>query len=244
MINNRKSPIQDDYIEKYLAEKELNLTATLDAKAAYSDADFVVIAAPAYLLSSLLNRSYNGRLTTYTGFIFACNVFIYFAVPWIAIGKKGSKRVVQASWNCLMFYWIPSIITVFAQGRNVIDNANNVYFIGNKFNVAYLNVVMLCLLLFLNNERKENCSRSFVLKIALVTVFTTILQVFVDSGLGTALIQKKDADDLDFSSVFYFNFFVCIVLYIGMFLAAPIIAGFYSDSSLIPIIRVISLKKG
>ena len=38
MINNRKSPIQDDYIEKYLAEKELNLTATLDAKAAYSDA--------------------------------------------------------------------------------------------------------------------------------------------------------------------------------------------------------------
>ena len=46
MINNRKSPIQDDYIEKYLAEKELDLTATLDAKAAYSDADFVVIAAP------------------------------------------------------------------------------------------------------------------------------------------------------------------------------------------------------
>ena len=46
MINNHKSPIQDDYIEKYLAEKELNLIATLDAKVAYSDADFVVIAAP------------------------------------------------------------------------------------------------------------------------------------------------------------------------------------------------------
>ena len=46
MINNRKSPIQDDYIEKYLAEKDLDLTATLDAKTAYSDADFVVIAAP------------------------------------------------------------------------------------------------------------------------------------------------------------------------------------------------------
>ena len=46
MINNKKSPIQDDYIEKYLAEKELNLRATLDAKEAYSDADFVVIAAP------------------------------------------------------------------------------------------------------------------------------------------------------------------------------------------------------
>ena len=46
LINKRQSPIQDDYIEKYLAEKELNLTATLDAEAAYSDADFVVIAAP------------------------------------------------------------------------------------------------------------------------------------------------------------------------------------------------------
>ena len=46
LINNKKSPIQDEYIEKYLAEKELDLTATLDAKEAYSDADFVVIAAP------------------------------------------------------------------------------------------------------------------------------------------------------------------------------------------------------
>ena len=52
MINNRKSPIQDDYIEQYLAEKELNLTATLDAKAAYSDADFVVIAAPTNVYST------------------------------------------------------------------------------------------------------------------------------------------------------------------------------------------------
>ena len=46
LINNKKSTIQDEYIEKYLAEKELNLAATLDAKEAYSDADFVVIATP------------------------------------------------------------------------------------------------------------------------------------------------------------------------------------------------------
>lgn len=77
--------------------------------------------------------------------------------------------------------------------------------------------------------------------IALVTVFTTILQVFVDSGLGTALIQKKEADDLDFSSVFFFNFAVCIILYIGMFIAAPFIAEFYNDSSLTSVVRVISL---
>ena len=78
-------------------------------------------------------------------------------------------------------------------------------------------------------------------QIALITVFTTIMQVFVDSGLGTALIQKKDADDLDFSSVFYFNFVVCLALYAIMFMAAPIIANFYKDLSLTPIIRVISL---
>ena len=46
MVNHRKSPIQDDYIEKYLAEKDLDLTATLDAEAAYRDADFVIIATP------------------------------------------------------------------------------------------------------------------------------------------------------------------------------------------------------
>lgn len=78
-------------------------------------------------------------------------------------------------------------------------------------------------------------------QIALITVFTTIMQVFVDSGLGLALIQKKDADDLDFSSVFYFNFVVCLALYSIMFVAAPYIAAFYKDASLTPIIRVISL---
>ena len=78
--------------------------------------------------------------------------------------------------------------------------------------------------------------------VALVTVFTTIMQVFVDSGLSTALIQKKDADDLDFSSVFYFNFAVCIILYLIMFFFAPVIASFYEMSELVSIVRVISLS--
>lgn len=77
--------------------------------------------------------------------------------------------------------------------------------------------------------------------IALVMVFINILQVFVDSGLSTALIQKKEADDLDFSTVFYFNFVVCLILYAGMLLAAPYIALFYNDESLVPLVRVISL---
>lgn len=77
--------------------------------------------------------------------------------------------------------------------------------------------------------------------IALVTIFTTILQIFVDSGMANALIQKKDADDLDFSSVFYFNFAICVGLYIGMYAASPWIARFYKMPELIPVIRVLSL---
>lgn len=52
MVNQRKSPIQDEYIEKYLAEKDLDLTATLDAEMAYSAADFVVVAAPTNVYST------------------------------------------------------------------------------------------------------------------------------------------------------------------------------------------------
>ncbi len=77
--------------------------------------------------------------------------------------------------------------------------------------------------------------------IALITVFTSILQVFVDSGLGNALIQKKDVDDLDFSTVFYTNIIMCLILYGIVFVIAPQIANFYSDISLVPIIRVLSL---
>lgn len=77
--------------------------------------------------------------------------------------------------------------------------------------------------------------------IALVTVFLSILNVFIDSGLGNALIQKKDVDDLDFSSVFYFNVTACCILYFIMFIASPWIARFYSKPSLTPVIRVLSL---
>ena len=77
--------------------------------------------------------------------------------------------------------------------------------------------------------------------IALVLVFSQILQVFVDSGLGNALIQKKDADDLDFSSVFWFNVVWCLVLYAITFFCAPLIAHFYNDESLTAIVRVLCL---
>ena len=78
--------------------------------------------------------------------------------------------------------------------------------------------------------------------LALVTVIITILQVFIDSGLCNALVQKKNADDLDFSSAFFFNMLVCISLYLLMFAGAPLIARFYRNDELVPIVRWISLS--
>lgn len=77
--------------------------------------------------------------------------------------------------------------------------------------------------------------------IALVTVFITILNVFVDSGLGTALVQKKDADNIDFSTVFYTNLIFCLVLYVILFIMSPFIARFYNNEYLTSIIRVLGI---
>ena len=77
--------------------------------------------------------------------------------------------------------------------------------------------------------------------IALITVFTAILQTFVDSGLGNALIQKKDADDIDFSTVFYTNFVFCIFLYLVVFFGAPFVAKFYGDLQITGYMRVLGL---
>lgn len=77
--------------------------------------------------------------------------------------------------------------------------------------------------------------------IALINVFTAILQIFVDSGLGNALIQKKDADETDFSTVFYANILFCFFLYALLFVGAPIIAAFYGDSDMTMMLRVLGL---
>ena len=78
--------------------------------------------------------------------------------------------------------------------------------------------------------------------IAMVAVFITVFNVFVDSGLGNALIQKKDADDLDFSSVFWFNVVWCVVLYGVLFLISPLVASFYHREELKQILRVLGLQ--
>ncbi len=78
--------------------------------------------------------------------------------------------------------------------------------------------------------------------IALVTVFITICNVFVVNGFGTALVQKKDADDLDFTSVFYFSIFLAVLLYAVIFVCAPFIAKFYDNEVLTPIVRVMGIR--
>lgn len=77
--------------------------------------------------------------------------------------------------------------------------------------------------------------------VAIISAFIEILQIFIESGFGNALIQKKDADDLDFSSVFYFNCVICGLAYLLMFFGAPVIAWIYESPDLTPVIRVMSL---
>lgn len=77
--------------------------------------------------------------------------------------------------------------------------------------------------------------------IALIAIFITIANVFVQSGFNTALIQKKDANEVDFSSVFYLSLFVASLLYVLLFFAAPLIAGFYGIAQLSLVLRVLSV---
>lgn len=77
--------------------------------------------------------------------------------------------------------------------------------------------------------------------VALITVFIAILQVFVDSGLGNALIQKKDADNIDFSTVFFVNIVFCAILYYLLFAVSPFVAEFYGNSTITAYMRVLGL---
>ncbi len=78
--------------------------------------------------------------------------------------------------------------------------------------------------------------------IALITVFINISSVFIASGFGVAIIQKKDADELDFSTVFFFNMFVAIMCYLVLFIVAPYIAKFYGIPVLTNVVRVLAIS--
>lgn len=78
--------------------------------------------------------------------------------------------------------------------------------------------------------------------IAMISVFISIADILVQSGLGSALIQKKDADDIDFSTIFYFNIGFSIVLYFLLFVSAPFVARFYNMEILSPVLRVMGIS--
>lgn len=78
--------------------------------------------------------------------------------------------------------------------------------------------------------------------VSMVTVFITIADVFVTSGFSTSLIQKKNADETDFSSIFWCTLIVSIILYGILFVSAPLISSFYANDELTPVIRVFSIK--
>jgi len=78
--------------------------------------------------------------------------------------------------------------------------------------------------------------------IGMLAIFMAISQTFIDSGFGTALIQKKDRDELDFSTTFYFNIIVALFFYGVLFVSAPLIADFYKQPILISLTRVVGLS--
>lgn len=78
--------------------------------------------------------------------------------------------------------------------------------------------------------------------VAIVTIFITICDVFVSSGFGSALIQKKNADDIDFSSVFYASIVISLALYAIVFFAAPLISSFYDNELLTSVLRVMGIR--
>ena len=78
--------------------------------------------------------------------------------------------------------------------------------------------------------------------ISMVLVFINIANVFVSNGLGEALVQKKESDDTDFSTIFYCSFILSCILYVVLFLVAPSLAKFYKNERLIWVLRVLAIK--
>lgn len=116
--------------------------------------------------------------------------------------------------------------------RSVISNL--IWKYAEKCGAQLVSVVVAIVLARILNPKEYGV-------VAIVTVFINILGVFIDSGLASALIQKKDSDDLDFSTVFFTNIIFCVTLYLILFFAAPFIADFYSDETLVPMIRVLGI---
>ncbi|MCW9709139.1 lipopolysaccharide biosynthesis protein [Fodinibius salsisoli] len=106
---------------------------------------------------------------------------------------------------------------------------------GERFGVQLLQMVVFIVL------ARKIAPEAFGL-MGMLAVFIAVSQSLTDSGFGQALIQKKETDEIDYSSVFYINLIVSIVIYGLLFVTAPLIASFYGESILINLIRVLGLK--
>lgn len=78
--------------------------------------------------------------------------------------------------------------------------------------------------------------------VAMLSIFMAIAQTFIDSGFGNALIQKKDRDEVDFSTVFYFNIIIALLCYTLLYFCAPLIASFYNQPELTEITRFVGVN--
>ena len=78
--------------------------------------------------------------------------------------------------------------------------------------------------------------------IGMLTVFIALSTIFIESGFAKALIQKQERTEVDFSTVFYFNLLIAVVIYIILYASAPYVSSFYDAPILCPILRVLSLN--
>lgn len=77
--------------------------------------------------------------------------------------------------------------------------------------------------------------------VAIITIFINLANVIVDGGLNTALIQKKNADNIDFSTILYASIVLSVIVYLVLYISAPYIAAFYENDALVPVVRVLSI---
>ncbi|MBE0654108.1 MAG: oligosaccharide flippase family protein, partial [Bacteroidales bacterium] len=78
--------------------------------------------------------------------------------------------------------------------------------------------------------------------LGMIAIFLALSRVFIEAGFGTALIRKQDRTQTDFSTVFYYNVAVSLLFYILLFITAPLIAGFYDMTILVPVTRVVGIN--
>lgn len=177
------------------------------------------------IIPSILNRNNNGSYITYSGILYAVKILLYFSVMLIVVTRKGVLKATEALLQASYLYWFPSIITVLMQGRDVVDNASDVYFIGNKFAIAYLQILMCCFYsILLSNQKKKESHNILTLKIRALSLKASL---FMFSAFGICFYMKA-----------YTGIFI-IVFMIGLWLLDYTLSFRKSSGRMVGFINVI-----